>query len=74
MRYLTSESARFLTASPEDIVIDAYEPGGYDREKQRHRQFAVSRKAGTELFDRTPELEAHITDVVSMFGDPKQFI
>jgi len=63
---------RSLYVQPEDLL--AVEPGDSKREAERHRQFAASRVNGTELFERTPELDAHVQQVRDTFGDPKQFI
>lgn len=70
----TDLKTRMKTLYVEQDDLLAVEPGGFDREAQRHRQFALSRKPHTELFERTPALDSHIAQVVEMFGDPKQFI
>ena len=51
----------------------AIEPGGLQRELERHRQFKACR-VERELFSRSDELMAHIEAAREMFGDPKRFI
>jgi hypothetical protein len=41
----------------------AVEPGGYDVEKERHRQFAYLRKRGTELFRYVDQIVGHVDTV-----------
>lgn len=58
---------------PEDIL--AVEPGGRDREAQRHREFSASRLSPRgELFQESPALLAHIALVRKTFGDPRRFV
>lgn len=63
-------------ATPDQLL--AVEPGvvvdGLDRERQRHREFAEWRIAGTELFTPSDALTRHIAEVVSTFGDPKRYL
>lgn len=59
-------------ALPEQLL--AIEPGPFEREQERHRQFAEWRHAGTELFDVNKPLQEHIEACVGTFGDPKQYI
>lgn len=57
---------------PADVL--AIEPGGYEREHERHVQFAQLRVGRTELFDEGPELLKHVRTARTMFGDPVDFM
>ena len=63
-------------AQPEQLL--AVEPcvmhNGINRETQRHREFAAFRVGSTELFMLTEEIQDHIDEVVSIFGNPSVFI
>jgi hypothetical protein len=59
-------------AQPRDLL--AVEPGGYDREAQRHEEFKDSRLGRAELFEPTEDLLAHIEIVRMTFGDPAKFL
>lgn len=52
----------------------AVEPGGKEREAQRHAEFAELRYNHTELFDPGQALMDHIKAARDMFGDPARFI
>lgn len=52
----------------------AVEPGSYDRERQRHEEFAKLRLERTELFDKGEDLMSHIKLVRDTFGDPAKFM
>lgn len=57
----------------EDQLL-AVEPGGYEQERKRHRQFADLRVPRTELFRTDARLTAHIGSARDAFGDPKAFM
>lgn len=61
-----------MYVQPEQLL--AIEPGSYEQEGKRHKQFAHLRVGRTELFDTNQALLDHIASVRSMFGDPLQFI
>ncbi|MFB9248535.1 GIY-YIG nuclease family protein [Sphaerisporangium melleum] len=48
------------TGKPQLLVV---EPGGYQRERSRHSQFASLRTAGTELFRPATVLLEHIDNL-----------
>ncbi len=48
-----------VAALPHDELL-ALEPGGRLVERSRHERFAASRITGTEWFERTPALDAHV--------------
>lgn len=70
----TNLKRRLASFSQPAEALLAVEPGSYEREAQRHAEFAGLRYDHTELFERGPELMDHIKAVRSMFGDPAQFI
>jgi len=61
-----------FSARPKDLL--AIEPGGKERERERHLQFRASRVDRGELFAPTPKLLTHIAEARRMFGDPMQFL
>lgn len=71
-----ADRMRTFYAQPEQLL--AVEPGvvvdGVTRESQRHREFAGIRVGSTELFSDSPQLRAHIGQVVSTFGSPQRFL
>lgn len=66
--FTTSLRSRLL-ALPVDEVLAA-EPGTYDLETERHRQFAQDLAAGREWFNLSDALRAHVTSVREKHGDP----
>jgi hypothetical protein len=53
----------------------AVEPGGYDIEGERHRQFASARVAGQrEWFEPSDELRVHIRSVRAEHGKPDRWV
>lgn len=65
---------RLATFCVHPDALLAIEPGGKDREHQRHVQFAHLRFGRSELFSPSESLLAHIEQARTMFGDPKQFM
>lgn len=60
---------RFTDLMPSEIL--AIEPGGYDTEAARHRQFAhLHTGYGKEHFRDAPELLGHIREVRAAYGEP----
>ena len=59
---------RDLAATRDDVL--ALEPGGFDVEQERHRQFTHLRWRRTERFHDAPELRAHIAAVLAEHGRP----
>jgi hypothetical protein len=65
----TNPVERFKSLMPDEIL--AFEPGGVDEERARHRQFSASRIAKKgEYFRPTDELNAHIAMMRRQHGDP----
>ncbi len=58
-----------VAALPHDELL-ALEPGGRASERRRHEQFADSRIPGTEWFERTAELDAHVAALALGVDDP----
>jgi hypothetical protein len=58
---------RFLELMPDEIL--AVEPGTYQQERRRHRQFAHLRCAG-EYFSAAPELVDHAARLRALHGAP----
>jgi hypothetical protein len=62
-----------LQSLPHDSLL-AIEQGSYEREGERHRQFADTRIGLSEWFKTSPELEAHIRKLSAGVEDPwKQY-
>lgn len=71
----TSNLSRRIAQFSQPISsVLAVEPGSFDLETHRHRQFAHLRYNKTELFDRNEWLMEHIEKTRMEFGDPAQFI
>lgn len=66
--FTTSLRSRVM-ALPVDEVMAA-EPGSYDIEAQRHKQFAADLAAGREWFNPSGALMAHVAGVREVHGDP----
>jgi hypothetical protein len=64
-----SERLKSLRVEASDLM--ATEPGGRDKERERHEQFADIRRGRKENFERTPELLTHIAKVRRENGKPK---
>jgi hypothetical protein len=64
-----SERLKSLRVDVTDVM--ATEPGGRDKERERHEQFADIRRGRKENFERTPELLTHIAKVRRENGKPK---
>lgn len=64
-----NERLKQLRVYKEDLM--ATEPGGRDKERERHQQFADIRRGKRENFDKTPELLTHIARVRREHGAPK---
>ncbi|MEH3033348.1 MAG: GIY-YIG nuclease family protein [Aeromicrobium erythreum] len=61
---------RRLASYPFDSPLLAMHPGTKQTETEMHQKFAGSKAAGREWFLDTPELRAHIDDVIATFGEP----
>lgn len=62
-----------LRARVNALLVDevlAAEPGTYDIETARHKQFAEYLAAGREWFHPSPELLAHVASIRAEHGDP----
>ena len=66
--FTTSLKSRVL-ALPVDEVLAA-EPGSYEIEGQRHKQFAADLAAGREWFNLSEALKVHAASVRDRHGDP----
>lgn len=64
---------RRMRAYPPGCQLLAVEPGDRELERQRHQQFAGSRTDGREWFRPTPDLLEMVAEIVSTYGDPRQF-
>jgi hypothetical protein len=64
-----TERLKSLRVDASDVM--ATEPGGRDKERERHEQFADIRRGRKENFERTPELLTHIAKVRRENGKPK---
>lgn len=58
-----------VAALPHDELL-AIEPGGRSLERRRHERFAAWRIPGTEWFERSPELDAHLEALALGVDDP----
>lgn len=64
-----SERIRSLRVDASDVM--ATEPGGREKEHQRHEQFKSIRRGRWENFERTPDLLTHIAKVRREHGKPR---
>jgi len=65
----TNPASRLKSLMPDEIL--AFEPGGVDLERGRHRQFRASRVARKgEYFHKTPELVEHMRRLREQHGEP----
>lgn len=63
-----TERLKALRVDKADVM--ATEPGGREKEKERHQQFAHIRRGRRENFEKTPELLTHIAKVRRDNGAP----
>lgn len=68
--YTTNMRSRLTGLRMDESSVLATEPGGYDLEQMRHRQFADLRIGRHERFRPEPELLSHIEMIRGHFGDP----
>jgi hypothetical protein len=66
----TVDVRRRLRAYPPDSPLLALHPGTKQTEHDMHVKFAGSKAAGREWFLDTPEIRAHIKQVIEQFGEP----
>lgn len=60
--------SRMRDLLPDEIV--AWEPGDFDTERSRHRQFAHIRIRGSELFQHSENLTEHMKQLREQHGEP----
>lgn len=68
----TSNLQKRLKVVPHDRVL-AVEPGGHALEHMRHIEFKSARVTG-EWFTCSPELMAHVRNVLDTHGDPRKAV
>lgn len=56
----SSDVAQRLRSYPPDTTLLVTEPGDFDLERQRHKEFNHALVGGREWFEPTPDLMAHI--------------
>jgi hypothetical protein len=64
---------RRMRQYPPNAELLAVEPGDYDTELSRHRQFIGSRADGREWFHPTADLLEHIAAITAQHGEPSRF-
>lgn len=69
----STDVRRRMRQYPPGCRLLAIEPGDYELEKARHRQFAGSRTEGREWFRPTTDLLEHAASLVAAHGLPKHF-
>ena len=70
--YSTNLKQRISQLRLQPAALLATEPGGREREKERHRQFSADRiVSNREDFTLSPRLLAHIDALLAEYGRPK---
>lgn len=64
---------RFQGQLPPDAQVLATEPGSYEVERRRHRQFRHLQDAN-EWFHAGPELWSHVAELRKQHGNPQELI
>lgn len=69
----SADLKRRMRQYPPGSRLLAIEPGDYDVELRRHRQFVGSKTEGREWFRPTSDLLEHIATLVAQHGEPKRY-